>query len=1034
MTRLIGRDRDVEALDAVVRRVMSGERAVVMLSGEPGIGKTRLLDALATRFVAAGGQTAWGRTSEVGLTPAFWPWLQILGALEVADDRAPKLGSLDGRADAASRLALFDAVAGFIERRAQVSAIALLVDDLHVADPSSLQLLEYLVPLLASRRVLLALAARDTDATPEISVALARLQRGALRIPLARLGRADVAELVGERADAERVYQLSEGNPLFVEELVASAQGGTMLRLPQLSSVRGVIRERVARLPQPTHAALLAAAVVGRDFRGRVVADMLADANAGSLDDAEAGARLEPALRLGMIAMTSPDRYRFSHALIAEAMADELDVAERARLHLRAAQSLERREGGDVSVIAHHLLEAGNLAAEAAVSAAERAAKTAIAQLAFEDAAALLARAVDALGLAAPSDAARRARLLCARAEALHHAGQHAPANAVCDDAAAIARTLEDPEPLARIALARGLELRFGATDHVLVDALREALGRLDTTPTALRARVLARLAGAAQPAENPLVPLEHAREAIAMARSLPDRERLDVVYTATAALVDYMPGEELEAIHREVLDLARASGARLIAVHTQLRLCFTALERVDRAAFEQALAAYRAVATALDLPRWLRWVHMLEALRAHLDGRFADAEREASSAEAISSAIGDRHALNLLSFHRAMAAAARSAPIARDFREAAQIMGPGRLAALAWQAADAGELDVARAHLDSIGDSALEDPNLAAMVACVIVALGDARAAARRYDELGHRSGQIVLGSMVGFCVQDLFDRVLLVLATSATHWDAIDRHAELALATARKLASPVWAARVRADWAHALDCRDRAGDRQRAQELWSAALSDAERLDMPRQIERCRAALAGMAPRAPARAPQLAAANERILLNREGELWTVSGFGEAIHVRDSRGLQMLARLVAEPGRALHALDLAGAGDGIDLGDAGEMLDKTARAQYRARLSDLVSERDEAESLGDRGRIERANQELELLTAELERAVGLGGRERRAGSATERARSNVQRRLNHALQQIRAASRRLGEHFAACLRTGTYCVYRPDS
>jgi hypothetical protein len=1030
VTRLVGRDRDIEALDDVVRRVISGERSVVVLTGEPGIGKTRLLDALAGRFVAAGGRVAWGRTWEVGLTPAFWPWLQILGALEVSDDPAPKLGALEGRADLGSRLALFDAVAAFIERRARASAVALLVDDLHVADPSSLHLLQYLVPLLADRRVLLALAARDTDATPEASAALGQLQRGALRLPLSRLGREDVESLVGDRGDARRIFELSEGNPLFVEELLASARADGVLRLPRLSSVREVIRDRVSGLPEPTRAALVAGAVIGRDFRGRIVADMLADAALGALDDAEAGARLAPALRLGMIVMTSPDRFRFSHALIAEAMADELDPSERARLHLRAAQSLERRENGDATVIAHHLLEAGNLAAEAAVSAAERAATAAIGLLAFEDAAALLARAIAALRLAAPNDAARRARLLCAQVEALQHAGQHARAGAVCDEAAAVARTLDDPALLARIALARGLELRFGVANHVLVAALEEALGKLDPAPTALRARVLARLAAASQPAEDPALPVIHAREAIVMARSLPDRERLDVMYAATAALIDYMPPVELDPIHGEVLELARAANDRMIGIHTQLRTCFTALERLDRGGFEQSVEAYAALAGTLAMPRWLRWVHMLDALRACLDGRFADAEREAESARQISTAIGDQHAQRMLVIHRGISASVRTVALGAELREAAGLVPAARFPLLAWHAAEGGELDAARTHLTSIGKRPISDSNLAAMVAAAIVVVGDAEAAARTHDALAKRSGQIVLASMIGFCVQDLFDRMLLVLAATAGRWELIDGHAERALAAAGRLGSPVWTARVRADWADALDRRGAAGDRTRARELWTAALADAERLDMPGQVRRCRAALAG----AVSRAPRSATSSEHVLVARDGELWRVSGFGEQIHVRDSRGLQMLARLLAEPGRALHALDLAGASDGVDAGDAGELLDRAARAQYRVRLSELVAERDDAESAGDRGRLEKANYELELLTAELERAVGLGGRERRTGSATERARSNVQRRLNHGVQQIRAASRRLGEHLAASIRTGTYCVYRPDS
>jgi hypothetical protein len=188
-----------------------------------------------------------------------------------------------------------------------------------------------------------------------------------------------------------------------------------------------------------------------------------------------------------------------------------------------------------------------------------------------------------------------------------------------------------------------------------------------------------------------------------------------------------------------------------------------------------------------------------------------------------------------------------------------------------------------------------------------------------------------------------------------------------------------------------------------------------------MPGLVARCRGAAAPVVPKRPVA--------EHVTIEKRGALWQVTGFGEQVHVKDSRGIEMLARLVGEPNRDLHALDLSG---GEDTGDAGAVLDATARSQYRARLAELAAEREEAESWGDAGRAARAGEQIEALTAEIERAFGLGGRERKAGAASERARTNVQRRITHALEQIRAASPRLGEHLAATVRTGTYCSYAP--
>jgi hypothetical protein len=982
----VGRDRELAVLGEGLRRALAGERAVVLVTGEPGIGKTQLFERLAADARAAGAAVAWGRMWEVGLTPAFGPWMQILAALETKDDRAPVLASLDERADAGIRLARFAEVVAFVVRRAAERPVALLLDDVHVADPSSLQLVEYAVPQLAGHRVLVALAARD-EAVGDAALVLARIQRGARRLPLARLGADDVKALVGDRADSARVFELSEGNPLFVEELVASAEGEGVLRLPQLSSVRAIIRERVARLPEATRTAVVAASLLGREFSARVLADVI-------------GA--EPLLQplVGMVAMTAPDRYKFSHALVAEAIADEIEPSERARLHLRAARALETHDAGDASAIAHHLLAAGHLAAEAAVAAAERAARAASAQLAFEDAAALLERAL----ALAPADPRRRIELMCAQAEALQHATQHTRAAPILDRAAHMARDVGDDHLLARTALVRGLEFRFGLTDPVLVDALREALARLGTTgPVALRARLMARLAAAEQPAPDPLQPVARALEAIELASSLGPRDRLDVGYIATAALVDYLEPARLDPILAQTLELA-AGVDRWISVHTRLRMCYTAMERLDRQAFARCADHFADEARALGLPRWTRQIDMLAAMTALLDGRFADADAAAARAAApgVDWIVG---------VHRVFAEAVRTEPVSDFARAMAGQYAHGRATVKAWLAHRDGDLEACRTAVAQLR-SVPVDHDLGALTADAIAFAGEREHAAHTYEEILPRKGRIALGSMVGSAVLDLFDRLLLVLAAAAGKTDVIARHAEDALAVAAKLGSPVWTARVRADWAAA------GGPK----ELWALALADAERIGMPGLVARCRAALGER----PAPTPT----SDRVELERSGGLWIVRGFGEEIHVKDSRGMQMLARLIAEPGREIHVLDLAGGGEAVDGGDAGEVLDARAKEQYKQRLAELVAERDRAEEWGDAGRAERASEEIEALTSELERAFGLGGRERRTGGAAERARSNTQRRITHALEQVRASSRRIGEHLSAYIKTGTYCVY----
>lgn len=1022
---LVGRERELAVLDQIAR---SNQREVVVVSGEPGIGKTRLLEELAKRVAANGGTAVWGRTWEVGLTPAFWPWIQVLTALEAGDDRAPPLGSGDVPADSGNRLSRFADVVAYLLRRSSERPLALLFDDLHAADLSSMQLIDYVLPGLVHARVIIAIGVRDGEANAEISAGIARIMRGARRLPLGRLGHGDVGILVGDRADRDRVFELSEGNPLFVEELVASAADGE-LRLPPLSSVREVIRQRVARLPAATRELVIAGAIVGRDFHGRIVADMIDGIDSsGSVPRQELprvagvieiGTRVQPALTLGMVIATGPDRYRFSHALVAEAIVDELEPSDRAQLHLRAAKALERGDNNP-SALAHHWLAAGHLAPNAAVAAVSRAAKAAMFQLAFEDAAELLARALDLV-----AGGRQRAELLCMRAEALQHAARHAVATPLCDEAAAIARALGDGQLLARIALVRGLEFRFGRTDPHLVEMLEEALAALGDESVALRARLLARLAAAEQPSRDPMQPVARAFAAIELASGLSDRDRLDVTYVALAAIVEYVEPARVEPLHHEVLALARGVD-RWIAIHTRLRLCFSALESGDRRTYETRAEAFGLEAHSLGLPRWLYHVHMLAALTAILDGRFDDAERDADEARRIAVAMDDANSLWLLDVHVALRCYVRTLAMDPGVRARLANYASRRATVQAWLAAHHGEHDAARAALAEFDRESLPvDPDMLVMAANAIVFVGTVELAGRAYAALMQRKTRIVVSGMVGACVLDIVDRQLLRLAATLCKWDAVDSHAEAALAHAASLGSAAWIATIRADWADALAVRGWDGDAVRAAELRGVALRDAERFAMPGLIARCQQGAISLQADAPQRT------SGRVEVTRAGELWHVRGLGDDIYVKDSRGMQMLAKLIEAPGRELHVLELSGSALGADSG-VGPALDAKARAQYRARVAELIEARDRADAWGDRGRAEQASEEIEALTAELERAFGLGGRERRIGAAGERARTNVQRRITHAVDQIRAASLRIGDHIAASLKTGMYCSYCP--
>ena len=202
-----------------------------------------------------------------------------------------------------------------------------------------------------------------------------------------------------------------------------------------------------------------------------------------------------------------------------------------------------------------------------------------------------------------------------------------------------------------------------------------------------------------------------------------------------------------------------------------------------------------------------------------------------------------------------------------------------------------------------------------------------------------------------------------------------------------------------------------------------------------------------AGARPVPVVREAEAAKAADDNVFRREGDYWLVAYEGVVVRLRDVKGLRYLTRLLANPGRELHVLDLvAGERDGtsdasrgteggttVSLGDAGSLLDAPAKAAYRRRLAEIDEDIEEARGLGDGERGAQSEAERDFLVRELARAVGLGGRDRRAGSTSERARASVTRAVRQAMVRISEHHPALGEHFGRAIRTGTYCAYLPD-
>src|SRR4051794_11507572 len=375
----VGRDRELAELVAGLEDALDGQGRLFLVAGEPGIGKTRLVEQLADQAAGRDAPVVWGRCWEGGGAPPFWPWAQIIRSVaEGADDRAlaawlgsgagfvaqlaPDLAMRLGPAAVASapsiesdaaRFYLFDATAGFLRRAAVDQALVLILEDLHAADDPSLLLLRYLARDLRGARLLVVGTYRDVDVgrSRGMGDSLGELVREGQVIGLRGLAQGDVKDLIDDlfgtapsEATVLAVQERTEGNPLFVREAVRLlASAGTLERpgrpdVPIPGSVRALIQQRLTPLSADAIQVLSAAAVIGRDF------DLSLVAPACGLPTERVLGAVSEAAALGVVGeeAVAPGRYRFSHSLMREVVYEALPIPVRDALHRAVGEAIER--------------------------------------------------------------------------------------------------------------------------------------------------------------------------------------------------------------------------------------------------------------------------------------------------------------------------------------------------------------------------------------------------------------------------------------------------------------------------------------------------------------------------------------------------------------------------------------------------------------------------------------------------------------------------------------------------------------------